>query len=186
MLYVGADVLANCSTQAQADGIQKLVVGAVVRIDGKFLVLERDPDDFMGGLVELPSGTVGPGEEPLTALAREVAEETGLTVSAVAKYLGSFDYTSGSGKKTRQLNFLVEADQAKSNWTLPSTAHITWFCRPIRHSMCSTYRMPQNASCWRYRLSSHSSELMFSVIPGRVFFPDIALMLQPDIHATAR
>lgn len=108
--HVGADVLANCSTQAQADGIQKLVVGAVVRIDGKFLVLERDPDDFMGGLVELPSGTVDPGEEPLTALAREVAEETGLTVSAVAKYLGSFDYTSGSGKKTRQLNFLVEVD----------------------------------------------------------------------------
>lgn len=108
--HVGTKVLADCTAQAQADGIQKLVVGAAIHIDGKFLVLERDPADFMGGLVELPSGTVDPGEETLTALAREVVEETGLTITVVAKYLGSFDYTSGSGKKTRQFNFLVEVD----------------------------------------------------------------------------
>ena len=66
------------------------------------------PSDFMGGLVELPSGTVDAGEDLLPALAREVQEETGLAVNSVLAYLGSFDYTSGSGKKTRQFNFLVE------------------------------------------------------------------------------
>lgn len=93
---------------AQQDGVQKLVVGAVIRKDGKFLLLERMPSDFMGGLVELPSGTVDAGEDLLTALAREVQEETGLAVTSVLAYLGPFDYTSGSGKKTRQFNFLVE------------------------------------------------------------------------------
>ena len=93
---------------SQKDGTKKLVVGAVIRRDDKFLLLERVPSDFMGGLVELPSGTVDAGEDLLPALAREVQEETGLAVNSVLAYLGSFDYTSGSGKKTRQFNFLVE------------------------------------------------------------------------------
>ena len=94
--------------KGQKDGIQKLVVGAVIRRDNKFLLLERVPSDFMGGLIELPSGTVDEGEGLLAALVRETKEETGLTITSVVTYLGSFDYTSGSGKKTRQFNFLVE------------------------------------------------------------------------------
>lgn len=94
--------------ESQKDGIQKLVVGAVIRQDNKFLFLERVPSDFMGGLVELPSGTVDAGEDLLTALVRETKEETGLTITSVLAHLGSFDYASGSGKKTRQFNFLVE------------------------------------------------------------------------------
>lgn len=99
--------------ESQEDGVQKLVVGAVIRRDDKFLLLERLPSDFMGGLVELPSGTVDAGEDLLTALAREVQEETGLAVTSVLAYLGSFDYTSSSGKKTRQFNFLVETGQGE-------------------------------------------------------------------------
>jgi 8-oxo-dGTP diphosphatase len=94
--------------ESQKDGVQKLVVGAVIRKDDKFLLLERLPSDFMGGLVEFPSGTVDAGEDLLTALTREVQEETGLAVTSILAYLGPFDYTSGSGKKTRQFNFLVE------------------------------------------------------------------------------
>ena len=101
--------------ESKKDDVQKLVVGAVIRRDNKFLLLERVPSDFMGGLVELPSGTVDAGEDLLTALAREVQEETWLVVTTVLAYLGSFDYTSGSGKKTRQFNFLVEtaSDEVK-------------------------------------------------------------------------
>lgn len=84
--------------QADADGIQKVVVGAVVAEEGKVLFLERKPDDFLGGLVELPSGTVDEGEELLPALAREVKEETGLDVESVDEFINTFDYTSGSGK----------------------------------------------------------------------------------------
>lgn len=93
--------------QAEKDGIQKLVVGAVIVDDGKVLFLERKADDFMGGLVELPSGTIDEGEDLLTSLAREVKEETGLEVVSVDGFISTFDYRSASGKKTRQFNFKV-------------------------------------------------------------------------------
>ncbi len=98
---------------AQKDGVQKLVVGAVICKNHKFLLLERVLSDFMGGFVEIPSGTVETGEDLLTALAREVQEETGLVVISVLEYLGSFDYRSSSGEKTRHFNFIVEVEDGK-------------------------------------------------------------------------
>ena len=61
----------------------------------------------MGELVELPSGTLEPNEDILIGLKREIKEETNLDIKSVDTYLGSFDYLSSSGKKTRQLNFRV-------------------------------------------------------------------------------
>ena len=98
---------------AQKDGVQKLVVGAVIRINNKFLLIERVLSDFMAGFVEIPSGTVKTGEDLLTALAREVQEETGLVVISVLEYLGSFDYRSSSGEKTRHFNFIVQVEDGK-------------------------------------------------------------------------
>jgi len=90
------------------DGVQKIVVRAVIKINNKFLLLERAPSEFLGGLVVLPGGAVNTGEDILHALAREVKEETNLAVIAVIAYLGSFDYVPSSGKKIRQFNFFVE------------------------------------------------------------------------------
>ena len=67
----------------------------------------------MGGFVGIPSGTVEAGEDLLTALAREVQEETRLIVTSVLEYLGSFDYTSSSGKRSRHFNFLVEVEDSE-------------------------------------------------------------------------
>lgn len=92
-----------------AEDVHQLVVGAIVDDDGKVLLLHRPEADFMGGIFELPSGKVEPGETLDAALRREVNEETGLTVAEIAGYIGSFDYTSGSGKKSRQFNFAVTA-----------------------------------------------------------------------------
>lgn len=103
-----ASLLEELNVEAERDGVQQLVVGAVVQHDGKVLLLQRPEDDFMGGIFELPSGKVELGEALDTALVREVAEETGLSVSAIRDYLGSFDYQSGSGKKSRQFNFAVD------------------------------------------------------------------------------
>jgi len=91
--------------EARQKGVQKLIVGAVISNGSDVLLLKRPQDDFMGGIYELPSGNVELGETLDTALYREVKEETGLDVSAVTGYLGSFDYTSASGKKSRQFNF---------------------------------------------------------------------------------
>ena len=102
-------IIQQLLTDSQKDGIQKLVVGAVICKNNKFLLLERVPSDSMGGFVGIPSGTVEAGEDLLTALAREVHEETGLIVTLVLEYLGAFDWISSSGKRTRHFNFLVEA-----------------------------------------------------------------------------
>jgi 8-oxo-dGTP diphosphatase len=99
----------DLTTQAARDGIVQLVVGAVIADGDKILFLKRPADDFMGGIWELPSGKVDPDERLNLALAREVKEETGLDVAEIAAYLGHFDYTSGSGKPSRQFNFAVKA-----------------------------------------------------------------------------
>jgi 8-oxo-dGTP diphosphatase len=106
-------LLAELVTQAEHDGIQQLVVGGIVRNGDAVLLLRRPEDDFIGGIFELPSGKVEPGEALDAALIREVKEETGLDVSAIQHYLGSFDYTSGSGRPSRQFNFVVDVAAAE-------------------------------------------------------------------------
>jgi 8-oxo-dGTP diphosphatase len=95
------------SKEALKSGIQRFVVGSVIIDSNKFLLLQRPKNDFMGGIYELPSGKVEDRESLPAALTRETKEETGLDIKEISKYLGLFDYVSGSGKKTRQFNFLV-------------------------------------------------------------------------------
>ncbi|ASU78942.1 NUDIX domain-containing protein [Actinopolyspora erythraea] len=91
-----------------ADGIDQHVVGALIDHGGTLLLLKRPADDFRGGTWELPSGKVEPTDTDLyAALHREVTEETGLTISTITGYLGAFDYTSSSGKHTRQHTWTV-------------------------------------------------------------------------------
>jgi 8-oxo-dGTP diphosphatase len=104
---VDTSFLDDLCAKAEADGVQQFVVGAVVADNEAVLLLQRPINDFMGGIFELPSGKVEASEALDVALRREVEEETGLTVTEIGEYLGSFDYTSGSGKKTRQFTFVV-------------------------------------------------------------------------------
>lgn len=88
--------------------IQKIVVGAVIFLKPKsVLLLKRKSNDFMGGLIELPSGTVEKDEFLIDGLIREIKEETNLEIKSIDKFIGTFDYFSSSGKKTRQVNFVV-------------------------------------------------------------------------------
>jgi 8-oxo-dGTP diphosphatase len=107
------DTYAQLAREAEADGIQQVVVGAVIQHDGRVLILRRSADDFMGGIWELPSGKVDPGETLDQSLAREVLEETGLRVTAVSRYLGNFDYRSSGGKRSRQYNFAVDVEKSE-------------------------------------------------------------------------
>ena len=107
-LCVDDGVFERLLEEARVDGIQKVVVGAVIQRGDSFLLLERLASDYMGGLVELPSGGVEADEDLPTALQREVEEETGLSVKSIVGQVGSFDYMSGSDRKTRQFNFRVE------------------------------------------------------------------------------
>lgn len=95
--------------EARAAGIQRFVVGAVILNNGRVLLLRRNGADFLGGLWELPSGVVGPSETLEQALRREVLEECGFALSDIGPFVGSFDYESKSGKRTRQFNFSARA-----------------------------------------------------------------------------
>lgn len=100
--------LAELDQQDTLDGIAQQVVGAVIEHDNRILLLQRPTDDFRGGTWELPSGKVEVTDTDLVAaLHREVTEETGLTIAEITGYLGAFDYTSGSGRHTRQHTWAV-------------------------------------------------------------------------------
>lgn len=118
---------------AKVDGIQKIVVGAIVVHQGQVLLLKRAANDFMAGLVELPSGTVEEGETLQKALIREVFEETHLTLNKedIGPFVESFDYESKSGKKTRQFNFLCQAHDVAE--LALSAEHETFYWVDIHH-----------------------------------------------------
>jgi 8-oxo-dGTP diphosphatase len=127
-----AELFADLAQTAVAAGVRQLVVGAVVRHDDRVLLLERPQMDFMGGIWELPSGKAEPDETLDRALTREVLEETGLTVTDIREYLQSFDYVSGSGKKSRQFNFTVDVAAPEP---VKLTEHDTYAWSPFTEDM---------------------------------------------------
>ncbi|WP_326754575.1 NUDIX domain-containing protein [Streptomyces hirsutus] len=106
-MTVTSDLALSLAKEAEAGGITSFVAAAVVTDAGRVLLVRRNPDDYMGGLWEIPSGAVEPGETLVDAACRETREETGLTVSSVDRYLGHFDYENSRGTTTRQFNFAV-------------------------------------------------------------------------------
>ena len=97
--------------EAREQGITRFVVGAVVVMHSRVLLLARPRHEFMGGIYELPSGKVERGEAVLSALERELNEETGLRIAQVRQFLGHFDYDTESGVVTRQFNFAVSGQE---------------------------------------------------------------------------
>lgn len=98
--------------KGKKEGIEKNVVGAIIiNEDEKILIMTRKSEDFMGEIDELPSGNMEAGEDIITALAREVKEETNCDMKEILCYVDSFDYKSGSGKNARQYNFVIKVEQ---------------------------------------------------------------------------
>lgn len=143
-------LLDDLSRAAERDGIEKTVVGAVIADpNGHVLLLRRTADDYLGGLWELPSGGVDPGESLIEALRREVAEETGLTVAAVVDYLCHFDYRSGSGRTTRQYNFAATVTSTEQAVEL--TEHDVHLWADITGQNRASSAVQAVLSTWRQR-----------------------------------
>lgn len=68
----------------------RVVAAAIIR-DGACLVAERGPGMAHSGCWEFPGGKVEHGEDDREALAREIQEELGITVT-VLEYLGETDW----------------------------------------------------------------------------------------------
>ncbi|MFI9507503.1 NUDIX domain-containing protein [Nocardia sp. NPDC052566] len=97
-------------TEARRDGISHFVVGVAVFRDRKLLVVRRVPDDYHGGMYELPGGGVESGETFAECVARELLEETGLRVRSIVDYLGGFDYATRTKSRVRKYSYIVEVE----------------------------------------------------------------------------
>ncbi|SDT06420.1 8-oxo-dGTP diphosphatase [Streptomyces sp. TLI_053] len=127
-MTISPEFVAGLAADAEAAGITGFVAAAVINHNGRVLLVRRNPDDYMGGMWEIPSGKVEPGETILDAMYRETTEETGLTVDQVISYIGHFDYWNSSGGTTRQFNFAVTVEKSEPvvltehdahQWALP-------------------------------------------------------------------
>ena len=61
-----------------------VVAAALVAADGRICLQQRPAGKQHGGLWEFPGGKVEPGESPVAALVRELAEELGLSLAQEA------------------------------------------------------------------------------------------------------
>lgn len=88
----------------------RIVVAAVIIKEGRALLLQRkDDEEVYPGFWELPSGKREFNETSIEALAREVKEETGLSL-AVDRPISVFEYlvkTPTEVRDTTQINFLA-------------------------------------------------------------------------------
>lgn len=90
--------------------VQKQVVSAAIFSNEKLLVLRRAAHEPMGGLYELPGGTVDEGETMDGALVREVFEETALYIRQINDLVTMFDFFSRDNVAGRNYVYTVETE----------------------------------------------------------------------------
>lgn len=110
--------------------VQQVVVGAVIfNKPGKVLVVRRpETEEILPGFFELPSGKKEAGEATLTALAREVKEETGL-IFKEARPFSVFDYDVEKPtfiRETTQINFLIHLGDENPDISLSEHDEYRW------------------------------------------------------------
>jgi A/G-specific adenine glycosylase len=62
-------------------------VAGLIMADNKFLIVRRKQKGFLGGMWELPGGTLKKGADPLKMLSREIHKNTGLIVEVTEKLI---------------------------------------------------------------------------------------------------
>ncbi|WP_405159761.1 NUDIX domain-containing protein [Nocardia sp. NBC_01499] len=97
-------------SEADRDGIAHFVVGVAVFRDRKLLVVRRVPDDYHGGMYELPGGGVESGETFAECVERELFEETGLRLRGITDFLGGIDYATRTKSRVRKYSFVVDVE----------------------------------------------------------------------------
>lgn len=113
-------------------GPRQSVVGVIAH-KGEVLMLLRPPDDrSFPGLWCFPGGKVDEGEDPLTALRREVREETGLRPRLVLWDPLLYDLVAGGGSHVIDASLLhwgtarppihLSSEHVDFTWVSPATA----------------------------------------------------------------
>jgi len=98
------------------------VVGAAIVQQQRCLIAQRGEGMSLAGKWEFPGGKVEPGESPVAALAREIAEELGLQIT-VADLLATGTATVGARLITLDV---YAATIASGTLALREHAQVTW------------------------------------------------------------
>jgi 8-oxo-dGTP diphosphatase len=89
-------------TQPSARRELHVVAGALFDATGRVLIAQRPAGKHMAGRWELPGGKLEPGETPLDALRRELAEELGVTLANAERLIRlRHDYAGPAGVSRR-------------------------------------------------------------------------------------
>jgi 8-oxo-dGTP diphosphatase len=101
------------------------VVGAVIRdpLDRIFMQRRSASRHLFPDSWDLVGGHLETGESIHDALAREILEETGWTLSRIVANLGVMDYLGDDGLARREVDFLVEVDGDLGHPTLEAGRH---------------------------------------------------------------
>jgi 8-oxo-dGTP diphosphatase len=74
-----------------------VVAGLILDPCKRLLVCRRPPEKHLGGFWEFPGGKIEPGEDPATALIRELREELGIVVAPCGPPLTPVVHDYGRG-----------------------------------------------------------------------------------------
>ncbi|OBZ08084.1 MULTISPECIES: NUDIX hydrolase [Bacillales] len=121
-IFEGKMITLQVDTVALADGrtatreIVKHPGAAAVMalLDGKLLVVEQFRKPLEKFQIEIPAGKLDPGEDPLTAAARELEEETGYR-SDDLKLLSAFYTSPGFADEKLYIYFTDKVEQGVQN-----------------------------------------------------------------------
>jgi 8-oxo-dGTP diphosphatase len=100
-----------------------LVVAAVVVRHGRVLLSRRPPGKHLAGLWEFPGGKIEENETPEAALAREIREELGLSLSVPRPY--AFVHHEYPEKRILMLAYRCDADGE------PFETDLEWRWQPL-------------------------------------------------------
>ncbi|WP_183925258.1 MULTISPECIES: (deoxy)nucleoside triphosphate pyrophosphohydrolase [unclassified Sphingomonas] len=102
-----------------------VVAAALIDPAGRCLMQQRPVDKRHGGLWEFPGGKVEPGEAPVDALVRELAEELAIAVSPTA--LAPLSFAADAAPGARPLVMLLYVARAWSGEPCPlAAAALRW------------------------------------------------------------
>jgi len=99
--------------EAERDGVDLLVGALVIRGDGRIFAQKRSQArKLFPGCWDIAGGHVESGERIEDALTRELAEETGWTMSKLVGLVGIYEWKkSENGRKSREFEFLVRVNE---------------------------------------------------------------------------
>ncbi|MFW6092228.1 MAG: NUDIX hydrolase [Actinomycetota bacterium] len=122
-------------------------VGAIIRDrQGRLLLVQR-ANHPGAGMWSLPGGRVQPGEDDATALAREVAEETGLAAD-VGRLVGTVEREAGGGAMYVINDYACTVDADRSPAPGDDAADAGWFSPAEVRALPTTPHLVEALESW--------------------------------------